>query len=160
LKLLDASCARAGRLTWFLLILTVGGIAATRGRDAAWPVVGWFMYMRVGDIPATVHTVRVDALTKEGRVVSFFPSDVLTHVERPLVERVMWQAFGSDAAVFESRRFLVRLLSRTDLTGEIVRISGWRVEWDAGESRPLRSINRRRPDRVTRLGSFDANAYL
>lgn len=147
------------RFVWVFLALSVTGVLLFRGHDSAWPLIGWTMYWRVGEPPDVVRAIRVEAQTADGRRRIFFPSDPLTHVERPLVERVMWQAFDSNPSTSESRRFLILLLESRWAGAVIDTVRGWRLEWDVAKGQALRRFDRRAPDRQYSLGAFRVENY-
>lgn len=140
-------------LTWSLLAATMLTITVVRGRDPFWPMIAWIMYSRIDVPPAVVRTIRIDATAVSGARRSFFPADLLTHVERPLVEAVMWQAFDSTASQFASRRFLSTLLTRKWPEVVLDSVSGSRIEWDVSPNHP-RNFSRLEPDRQIFLGRF------
>lgn len=146
-------------LVWTFLAMAVGSVLLFRGHDSAWPLVGWTMYWRVGETPNVVRTIRIDVTTENGSRRSYFPSDPLTHVERPLVERVMWQSFDSAADRHESRRFLVLMLEATRPSDRLRIIEGNVVEWDVPDPPSLRRFSRDDPDRQIAVGSFSVENY-
>lgn len=116
-------------------------------------MVGWLMYWRIGDAPVEVRTIRIDVTTADGDRRSIFPSEPLTHAQRPLAEKVMWQAFSPSPERDASRRFLVKMLE-SHLSLHISAVEGYDLEWDVPSLPDLRRIDRNRPDREVALGSF------
>jgi len=138
---------------WTLLAATTLTITIVRGRDPYWPMIAWVMYSTIDPPPSVVRAIRIDATSVSGSRRSFFPTDFLTHVERPLVESVMWQAFDSTASRSASRRFLSTLLMRKWPEVILDSVSGSRVEWDVSPNH-FRDFSRDEPDREIFLGRF------
>jgi hypothetical protein len=152
------------RLIKITLLVILIGLSVVERRIAAWPIMTWPMYStRTTPFPppsASGIELRV-ILSTTGGVQKLTEVDFFPMGRTRVAERAMRSAFDDADPTLRAayRTYLVKVIHRILHADEVDTIEGWRLEW-AVDPLALPPLDRARPVREVRLGSFSASHYI